>query len=276
MQVVGTLRCKVLHHGGGDTFMYLRKASLMQVVGTLRHKVLHHGVGVCPHLAYAGGGDSDARSCTMGVGVCPCIFMQGLMHAGGGDTQMQGIAPWGWEYALASHMQVVETLKTQGLAPWGWGYCHLASDLQRGNIYVALSWYNDRHCIDTRYAGGGDTQKQGLAPWGWGYLCVFMQGLEYAGGGDTQMQGLAPWGWGYVLALHMQVVGTLRHKVLHYGGGGIPLHIYARPCICRWWGHSGARSCTMGYGGIVICHLIFKEVTSMLHCHGTMKGVALM
>ena len=53
---------------------------------------------------------------------------------------------------------------------------------------------------------------------------------------------------GIALTQGMQVVGTLRHKVLHYGGGGIPLHIYARPCICRWWGHSGARSCTMGLG----------------------------
>ena len=71
--------------------------------------------------------------------------------------------------------------------------------------------------------------------------------LVYAGGGDTQMQGLAPWRWGYALVSYMQVVGTLRCKVLHHGVG-IPLYIYARPHICRWWGHSNARSCTMKVG----------------------------
>ena len=68
MQVVGTLRHKVLHHGGGGYNL----ASHMQVVGTLRHKVLHHGGGgiTLPHI------HSDARSCTIGVGVYLHVFMQ--------------------------------------------------------------------------------------------------------------------------------------------------------------------------------------------------------
>ena len=179
--------------------------------------------------------------------------------------------------------------------------------------------------IKNAYAGGGDTQMQGFAPWRWGYLHIFMQVLTYAGGGDTHMKGLAPWGWGYTLtylckASCMQVMGTLRCKVLHHGGYALTscmqvmrtlrckvLHHGGRsiplPCICRWWGHSDARSCTMGVGytlvylckalcmqvvgtlrcmvlyhgswDIVIWHLTFKEVTSMLHCHGTRKGIAL-
>ena len=70
------------------------------------------GVRVCPRLTNAGGGGhSDARSFIMGVGVYPHVFMQGLMYAGGGDTQTQGLAPWGLWYALALCIQVVGTLR---------------------------------------------------------------------------------------------------------------------------------------------------------------------
>ena len=114
------------------------------------------------------------------------------------------------------------------------------------------------------YAGAGTLRRKVLHHGGGGMPSPHI----YAGGGDTQMQGLAPWGWGYTCmylckASCMQVVGTLGHKVLHHGDVGMP-----SPSICRWWGHSNARSYTMGWGYLcVFMKASHVQVVGTLRCN---------